>query len=92
MHIEKCPICKGNGKVAKANSLWFVIKNIWSSFLSKETTCPGCHGEGWLEIYDDIAWRIAGIPYWAGLLAEPTIDDNDLRKAQELIQEHGWDV
>lgn len=48
------------------------------------------------ELSHSILWKIArekeDIPYQAVFLAEPTIDDDDLRKAQELIHEHGWDV
>ena len=59
-HSEKCPICKGKGKIDKTEEKVLKFKkdldrysiNSWEFEEDAYETCHGCNGKGWVEISD----------------------------------------
>lgn len=64
MQAVICPVCKGSGKV---NEVWVNLPKMTAREDSKEVTCHGCDGRGWVEVSGDepgYPWPIVSInPY-----------------------------
>ena len=62
-----CPVCKGKGKV---NEAWVNLPEMTAREDSKEKTCNGCSGKGWVEVggkepsYPWLAWPPNPIPFY----------------------------
>ena len=56
-HSEKCPVCNGTGLVGES------YPNYGSSTggFYTQKTCHGCHGKGWITVWDDIPFNTSHI-------------------------------